>query len=92
MSTLVFDDVLTLAENCRFADCTHQTEPGCAVLEAIETGRLNAERLEHYQRLEREAEFELLKGDKALAANRKKRWKKLSQAQKALYRNRERRE
>jgi ribosome biogenesis GTPase len=88
----VFEDVLALGEGCRFADCSHQTEPGCAVLEAVEAGRLSVERLEHYQRLEREAEFALLKRDKGLAANRKKLWKKISQAQKALYRERERRE
>jgi ribosome biogenesis GTPase len=47
----VFNDVSKLAESCRFADCTHETEPGCAVLEAIENGDLDADRLRRYRKL-----------------------------------------
>jgi ribosome biogenesis GTPase len=43
--------VADLAENCRFGDCTHQTEPGCAVLAAIEAGDLDADRLRRYLKL-----------------------------------------
>jgi ribosome biogenesis GTPase len=49
-----FDDIAELAASCRFADCKHQTEPGCAVLAAIETGDLPRERWERYLELERE--------------------------------------
>ena len=52
-----FDDVAELAARCRFSDCTHTSEPGCAVLEAIEHGRLDAARLEAMRKLEREARF-----------------------------------
>ena len=52
-----FADVLALAERCRFADCTHSGEPGCAVLAAIEAGDLAPERLEALRRLEREARW-----------------------------------
>ena len=47
----VFADVADLAESCRFGDCTHETEPGCAVLAAIETGDLDADRLRRYLKL-----------------------------------------
>jgi ribosome biogenesis GTPase len=49
-----FDDIEQLAQGCHFRDCKHEGEPGCAVLEAIETGTLTAERLTHARKLERE--------------------------------------
>ena len=52
-----FEDIDSLAALCRFSDCSHDTEPGCAVREAMESGDLPAERLEAYQRLEREARW-----------------------------------
>lgn len=51
----VFADILTLAEGCRFRDCGHRTEPGCAVLEAVDTGGLDGRRLRSFSKLEREA-------------------------------------
>jgi ribosome biogenesis GTPase len=51
----VFDDVAALARRCRFRDCTHDDEPGCAVSAAVEAGDLPAERLEHFRKLQREA-------------------------------------
>ncbi|MBO6576500.1 MAG: ribosome small subunit-dependent GTPase A [Rhodothermales bacterium] len=50
-----FDEIAVLAETCRFADCRHQEEVGCAVLAAVETGDLAAETLAAYHKLEREA-------------------------------------
>lgn len=49
-----FDDIVELAESCRFNDCRHETEPGCAVLAAVAAGELPRERWESYQALERE--------------------------------------
>lgn len=49
-----FADIEALAERCRFRDCTHRMEPGCAVLGAIEGGTLDASRLANLRRLERE--------------------------------------
>jgi ribosome biogenesis GTPase / thiamine phosphate phosphatase len=51
-----FDDIDELAAQCRFADCKHDREPGCAVLEAVVEGRLEARRLDSYRTLK--AEFE----------------------------------
>lgn len=51
----VFGDVAELAAACRFADCTHAHEPGCAVVAAVDEGALDRDRLESMQHLEREA-------------------------------------
>lgn len=50
----VFGDVEALASQCRFADCAHDTEPGCAVRAAVERGELDADRVAHYLQLDRE--------------------------------------
>ena len=84
-----FEDVAELARACRFADCAHANEPGCAVLEAVAAGTLDQERLEHYRRLLREAAFEERKRDKGAAAEHKRQWKQIHQAQKEMYRRRE---
>ncbi|MEL6961731.1 MAG: ribosome small subunit-dependent GTPase A [Pseudomonadota bacterium] len=47
----VFADIVNLAAECRFNDCCHQSEPGCAVLMAIERGDLDQNRLRRYQKL-----------------------------------------
>jgi ribosome biogenesis GTPase len=49
-----FEDVAGLALGCKFTDCRHETEPGCAVLAAVESGALPRDRLESYRALERE--------------------------------------
>lgn len=51
-----FDGFTQLAAKCRFADCTHLSEPGCAVLAAMQSGELSAERYDHYRKLRRESE------------------------------------
>ena len=50
----LFEDIESLAARCRFADCAHHTEPGCAVREAIEAGELDGRRLESFNKLKRE--------------------------------------
>lgn len=52
----IFSDIEELIENCRFSNCNHQTEPGCAVKEALENGSLSQERFKSYQKLKKEAE------------------------------------
>ena len=85
-----FDDIAALAVDCRFADCAHAGEPGCAVEAAVDTGALEADRLVSYQRLVREAAFEERKHDKAAAANARRRWKQVHKAARAMYKARER--
>ena len=50
-----FEDILSLAKQCRFSDCRHESEPGCAVRAAIEYGKLEEGRLISFRKLEREA-------------------------------------
>jgi ribosome biogenesis GTPase / thiamine phosphate phosphatase len=52
----VFDDIETLARECRFRDCRHHDDAGCALQAAVASGRLDARRLESYRKLVREAE------------------------------------
>ena len=52
----VFGGIAELAQDCRFSDCTHRSEPGCAVRRAVAEGRLSAAQLESYIRLREEAE------------------------------------
>lgn len=57
---MVFSDIEALAGSCRFRDCTHRGEPGCAVREAVDKGEIPIERLEHYLKLQDEAQsFEI---------------------------------
>jgi ribosome biogenesis GTPase / thiamine phosphate phosphatase len=52
-----FSDIMELSAACRFKDCTHTVEAGCAILAAIERGELDEERYENYMKLVREARF-----------------------------------
>lgn len=51
---IVFDDIETIASQCRFADCAHESEPGCAVRNAVESGEIDPRRLKNYRKLLRE--------------------------------------
>lgn len=55
-----FDDIGAYAVRCRFPDCMHTREPGCAVLAALESGELSGERYRSYHKLRKEAEFHSL--------------------------------
>jgi ribosome biogenesis GTPase / thiamine phosphate phosphatase len=59
----VFGDIAVLAGRCRFRDCRHEAEPGCAVKQAVAAGELDAERLDHFRKLEREAQAYELRHD-----------------------------
>ncbi|HWQ80578.1 MAG TPA: ribosome small subunit-dependent GTPase A [Anaerovoracaceae bacterium] len=53
-----FEDVEELAEQCRYRDCSHTSEPGCAVRKAVEEGALPEERLNSYRKLQKEIDYE----------------------------------
>ncbi len=56
----VFPEIEALADQCRFSDCTHQSEPGCAVKDGIERGLIKPDRYEHYLKLQHDAQsFEM---------------------------------
>ncbi|WP_291575336.1 ribosome small subunit-dependent GTPase A [Clostridium sp. UBA4548] len=72
-----FKDISNIARGCKFYDCSHKSEPGCAVKKAIEEGVITEDRLESYFKLKKEAEFMERKVNKALAREYKKHWGKI---------------
>lgn len=80
---LVFAEVEALAEECRFADCGHDTEPGCAVREALESGELPERRWESYLKLQREARWMAMRHDARLRAEERSRWRRINKAVRA---------
>ncbi len=58
-----FADIEALARECRFGDCRHEDEPGCAIRAAIESGTIDEARVENRKKLEREQEFQRRKSD-----------------------------
>jgi ribosome biogenesis GTPase len=73
-----FDDIEELATHCHFSDCQHQTEPRCAVREALESGALDAARFENYLKMRRELDHLARRQDQLAQRIEKNRWKKLS--------------
>ena len=73
-----FDDIETLAAECRFRDCAHAREPGCAVLAAVDNGRLELGRLRSWRKFQRELEAIAARTDRRLRLARKKRWKEIA--------------
>ncbi|MBZ9640777.1 ribosome small subunit-dependent GTPase A [Streptomyces sp. PSKA30] len=72
----VFSEIEELAGRCRFQDCAHESEPGCAVLGAIDSGELPVRRLESYRKLLRENQRIVAKTDARLRAEIRKDWKR----------------
>jgi ribosome biogenesis GTPase / thiamine phosphate phosphatase len=70
-----FKDIAALAQGCRFRDCTHRHEPGCAVTAAVDSGELAAERLSGYHKLQRELLYLERKRDQRLASQETRKWK-----------------
>lgn len=73
-----FSDIEDLLRGCRFRNCQHQTEPGCAIKNALADGSLAEDRWRSYQKLEAEVRHGMRKQDKVLAAEDRKMWKKRS--------------
>ena len=76
----VFDEIAALAADCRFRDCRHGGEPGCAVRRAVDAGALEPARLQSLRKLEAERAYQAVREDGALARDRKARWKTLHKA------------
>ena len=73
-----FADVAALAQACRFRDCRHGTEPGCAVREAVEEGRLDSGRLANLEKLRREEAHLSRRLDPRKAREERDRWKNIA--------------
>jgi ribosome biogenesis GTPase len=80
-----FPEIEEASRSCRFRDCTHNDEPGCAVQAAVESGELPASRLANYHKLLREAEVAAMKTDFRLRAEEVRKWKVIQKAARDFY-------
>ncbi|MEU8105267.1 ribosome small subunit-dependent GTPase A [Nonomuraea muscovyensis] len=85
---LVFSDIEELAAQCRFHDCGHESEPGCAVLEALDSGTLPERRLQSWRKLQREAAWMAARTDARLRAEQRDKWKIIHKEMRRAGRNR----
>lgn len=76
-----FADVTVLARRCRFTDCTHRTEPGCAVSAALASGALDAHRWQSFLKLQREQAYAARKAQPHLARASRAEWRKITKSQ-----------
>jgi ribosome biogenesis GTPase len=83
-----FDEIAALGSACRFRDCTHSGEAGCAVADALARGLLDAARLASYRKLMGEARRHELMTDKLAALEQKRKWKVMHKAVKRMYKER----
>jgi ribosome biogenesis GTPase len=83
-----FPEIAELAGACRFRDCQHGDEPGCAVQEALAEGSLDRGRYESYLEYRREARYHRRMGDVGAQRQERLRWKRISKLQKELNQNR----
>jgi ribosome biogenesis GTPase len=87
---VAFDDVDALAARCRFKDCTHGAEPGCAVAAALASGELDDGRWRSFQKLTRESAHQAAREDPLLRERSRRRWITIHKANRARYKDRDR--
>jgi ribosome biogenesis GTPase / thiamine phosphate phosphatase len=75
-----FPDIDDLVTTCRFGNCRHNGEPGCAIAAALTSGSLEASRYEAWQKLEREARHQLRRVDGLARAEERRKWKAIGKA------------
>jgi len=78
----VFEDIEELALTCRFTDCGHATEPGCAIKAALGAGTLDEGRFRSYRKLQRELRAVAAKTDARIRLEERKKWKQITVANK----------
>ena len=79
----LFEDIEELALACRFRDCGHNTEPGCAIKTAIAAGTLEVVRFNSYRKLQRELRAIAAKSDARIRLEERRKWKQIALAGKA---------
>jgi ribosome biogenesis GTPase len=77
---VAFDDIADIASRCRFRDCRHQGEPGCAIRGAIADGSLSEDRLASHRKLVRELAHSERKGDRRAQEAERRRWRNISKS------------
>lgn len=75
-----FADIETLAQQCYFRNCQHNYEPGCAVQQALDEEKLDYQRFQNYQKLQKELNYLVRKQDEKLNLAEKEKWKKIHKA------------
>ena len=78
----IFEDIEMLTLQCRFTDCAHDTEPGCAIKSALDAGALDVDRFRSYRKLQRELRAIAAKTDARIRIEDRKRWKQIAFAAK----------
>jgi ribosome biogenesis GTPase len=86
-----FGQIELLAQGCRFRDCRHDSEPGCAVRSAVGERELTAEQFENYLKLRREMVHLSTRQDALRRIQEKNRWKRIHKALREMNRNRDKR-
>ncbi len=86
----VFDEITAIAQGCRFRDCTHSGEPGCAVAAALEGGQVDSGRWSSFQKLRAEAQWHESMGDPFAALARKRKWRAIHKQIRAFNKERDR--
>lgn len=84
---VTFDEIETLARGCRFRDCQHRHEPGCAVRAAVEAGELAPDRLSSLHKLHKELAWFDRQHDQLAALEEKRRWKNIHKSAKRFHRD-----
>ena len=82
----VFEDIEALSLACRFTNCSHDSEPGCAIKAALDSGALDAARFRSYGKLQRELRAVAAKTDARIRLEERKKWKQISIAAKVRMR------
>jgi len=85
-----FDDISALAAQCRYRDCAHSGDDGCAVAAALAAGELARDRWESYRKLLAEARHHEVMTDQRAALERKRKWKQIHKAQREFYKSQQR--
>ncbi len=86
--TKSFEDIEELSQYCRFNDCKHLNEPDCAVLAAVDTGELDADRYDSYLKLQGELNYRARKENWVTRQNTKKRWKTIAKTRRQINKER----
>lgn len=84
----VFPDIESLAQSCRFTDCTHTHEPGCRVLEGLKSGNIAPERLDSFHKMKGELDYLAQRQRKSADRVEKERWKGVAKKIKAMNKRR----
>lgn len=80
-----FRDIEALSAHCRYRDCEHNTEPGCAVQEALQAGTLDAYRLQSYRKLQRELAYQRRKEDERAQLVDRNKWRQITKEQRGRH-------